>query len=187
MDKQLKNFFENYEEQMTPEVNLDSLKERVSSIRQNKLSKKQAFSIKHLIVGLTVLVISLFSGIFIHFANQKTNSDGDGGKKLYDYLDENFSEYSGIPIFVERELASDLQVFFYQAKNDEELFLVVFLVSPKNYPFTIGMDNNIILELNTKENNVGSFIVLDKEINLNLNVQIKDEVFSKTVKLTFEK
>lgn len=175
--EKLKTFFDNYEGDMTPDVDVSEIKShfglspQLTSARIK--SKKKHW---HLLLAVFLGILFILPSAFLIKYIYGPSYANDPNKELSKYLYYNFDEYSNQPFSTEEPL-TNLKIEFYYGEKNNEQYVIVRTISNENYFVSINNYDNTLLLLDM-ENNLGSFLIT--ELVLNCDIVITDS-YNKTI------
>lgn len=170
MKKEIKSFFQNYEYDMTPDIDVNILKRHIGfnsyeSPIKLKFRKIQCRWVLVVLVGILIILPSVFLLKSIYSPTYITSPNKDINKYLY----HNFDKYTNEP-FTTNQLLNDLVIELYHGKKDNEQYIIVRTISTNNYEVLINQDNNLVLTIDTSTRNIESFLITDLLIHCELIV-----------------
>jgi len=192
MNKQVKSFFKNYEQNMKPDVDLGLLRSKVASLKNPKPKHRFSFSLTKLVSGLVVLVVVVISGFIISMFTHKSYEDLPKDINIWEYLEQQFGDDYEI-VLSEKNIANgyidNLQIFIFKGTKTGQNYLVVYILNNENNPDASlsVLDNNMeVLKIDTAKNPIGMFILEKQRLDLDLVLSIDNQIFSKQVQLQID-
>lgn len=192
MNKQVKSFFKNYEQNMKPDVDLGLLRSKVASLKKPKPKHRFLFSLTKLVSGLVVLVVVVISGFIISMFTHKSYEDLPKDINIWEYLEQQFGDDYEI-VLSEKNITNgyidNLQIFIFKGTKTGQNYLVVYILNNENNPDASlsVLDNNMeVLKIDTAKNPIGMFILEKQRLDLDLVLSIDNQIFSKQVQLQID-
>lgn len=176
MKKDIKTFFNNYESDMTPDVDKDKIKNKFVFLPPLAPAKPW-YSRKpsHWLLAALMVILFLLPGVFIISYINSPSYSGDPNRELSKYLYYNFDNYTTRP-FTTDEVSDDLKLEFYFGEKDEEQYVIVRTISNDLYQVSINHDNQVLLTLDMNNSNIGKFLITDLVLECDIIVSANNNM-----------